>query len=148
MFPSSGFRGMAAFVAATFLLGVASVHAKEGASQLGKNRVKNEPVAAPCVEKGGFTAWAGFTLSPWKVTTPGGQVWTMSFDDKGRVTYNMGNGTVTGTYVQPIAIYDANRQLVIQSQTMVDLVSPFVVPYSDCTMGWYSTQGLMFMQRT
>lgn len=140
--------GFLVLLGAVLALEPMAATAKEGASQLGKKRVKVEPVAAPCVEKGMATAWAGLTLSPWKVTTPTGAVWTMSFDDKGKVTYDMGAGQVIGIYTQPLAIYDSNRQLVLQSQTMIDLVSPYVIPYSDCTMAWYTDQGIMFMQRT
>jgi hypothetical protein len=141
-------RGLLAVLTAMLALGSVAANAKEGASQLGKNRVKVEPVAGPCVEKGGFTAWGGLTLSPWIVTTPNGTVWTLSFDDKGNVTYNMGAGQVRGFYTSPLTIYDASRKLVLQSQTLIDLVSPFVIPYSDCTMAWYTDQGIMFMQRT
>lgn len=141
-------RGLLAVLTAVLALGSLAANVKEGASQLGRNRVKVDPVAGPCIEKGTATAWAGLTLSPWKVTTPTGAIWTMSFDDKGNVTYNMGAGQVRGFYTQPLTIYDASHKLVLQSQTMIDLVSPFVIPYSDCTMAWYTDQGIMFMQRT
>lgn len=126
------------------ILGASAADAKEGASRLGKNRPKVDPVAASCVEKGTYTAWAGLMLSPWVVTTPNGQKWKFSFDDRGRAVYDLGAGSVNGIYTQPLSVYTPNVELIFTINT----ADGYVRPLSDCTMLVNTNIGVLYFQRT
>lgn len=140
-------RVRAAVVAAaatTMVLVAGAATAKEGASSLGKKRVKVDPVAAPCVEKGTYTAWAGLLLSPWIVTTPNGVKWKFAFDDKGHAIYDLGAGSVTGIYTQPLTVYTPKVELIFTINT----TDGYIQPLSDCTMLVNTNIGVLHFQRT
>lgn len=125
--------------------------AKEGSSRLGKNRPDPVVTSSACVEKPVADAWAGLTLSPWSATnTATGEQWTLSFDDRGKAVYTRGSAAkVTGTYTQPLRVYDASGRVVLSSPgAEVGSTSPFVVPHSHCTMTWYTSTGPLFMVRS
>jgi hypothetical protein len=125
--------------------------AKEGSSGNGKRRPDPVVVSTSCVESPVAAAWAGLTLTPWNATnTDTGEVWKFSFDDKGKVTYSRNGGPqIVAKYVQPLAIYDSNGALILSSPgAQVGANVPFVVPHSNCTMTWYTSEGPLFMVRT
>jgi hypothetical protein len=104
------------------------------------------PTPQPCVEKGGFTAWGGLLLSPWNITTPTGETWSMTFDDGGVLSYNLnrGAGTQKGTYLQPFTTLDAKKKVIFT----INGDGGNVLPLSDCTMIVTTDIGALYMQRT